>query len=74
MIRVLSVRFHRHGDENANKELKKLLKGLSADDAVKVIRAFTYFSHLANLAEDRHQLRRQAAQNVLPASSPVVLI
>lgn len=61
-IRILSVRFHRHGDENANKELKKLLKGLSADDSVKVIRAFTYFSHLANLAEDRHQLRRQAAQ------------
>jgi phosphoenolpyruvate carboxylase len=25
-----------------------------------VIRAFTYFSHLANLAEDRHQIRRRA--------------
>jgi phosphoenolpyruvate carboxylase len=61
-IRVLSVHFHRHGDEDANKSLKKLLKNLSADDSVKVIRAFTYFSHLANLAEDRHQLRRQAAQ------------
>lgn len=59
-IRILSVRFHRHGDEDANKKLKKLLKSLSADDSVKVIRAFTYFSHLANLAEDRHQLRRQA--------------
>ena len=69
-IRVLSVRFHRHGDENANKELKKLLKGLSADDAVKVIRAFTYFSHLANLAEDRHQLRRQAAQERIAGQQP----
>ena len=69
-IRVLSVRFHRHGDENANKELKKLLKGLSADDAVKVIRAFTYFSHLANLAEDRHQLRRQAAQERTASQQP----
>lgn len=69
-IRVLSVRFHRHGDENANKELKKLLKGLSADDAVKVIRAFTYFSHLANLAEDRHQLRRQAAQERIASQQP----
>jgi len=26
---------------------------------VKVIRAFTYFSHLANLAEDRHHIRRR---------------
>ncbi len=69
-IRVLSVRFHRHGDENTNKELKKLLKGLSADDAVKVIRAFTYFSHLANLAEDRHQLRRQAAQERIASQQP----
>jgi len=69
-IRVLSVRFHRHGDENANKELKKLLKGLSTDDAVKVIRAFTYFSHLANLAEDRHQLRRQAAQERIASQQP----
>lgn len=69
-IRVLSIRFHRHGDENANKELKKLLKGLSADDAVKVIRAFTYFSHLANLAEDRHQLRRQAAQERIAGQQP----
>jgi len=49
-IRTLSVRFHRHSDEQANKALKKLLKGLSADESVKVIRAFTYFSHLANLA------------------------
>ena len=24
-----------------------------------MIRAFTYFSHLANLAEDRHQIRRR---------------
>lgn len=61
-IRTLSVRFHRHGDDQANKALKKLLKDLSADESVKVIRAFTYFSHLANLAEDRHQLRRHAAQ------------
>jgi phosphoenolpyruvate carboxylase len=39
--------------------LKKLLKGLSGDQTVSVIRAFTYFSHLANLAEDRHHIRRR---------------
>jgi phosphoenolpyruvate carboxylase len=36
-----------------------LLKSLSADQAVMVIRAFSYFSHLANLAEDRHHVRRR---------------
>jgi phosphoenolpyruvate carboxylase len=58
-IRKLSVSFRRHQDEAANRELKNLLKGLSGDEAVRVIRAFTYFSHLANLAEDRHHIRRR---------------
>lgn len=59
-VRRLSVGFHRDRDESADKALKKLLKGLSSDLAMKVLRAFTYFSHLANLAEDRHHLRRRA--------------
>ena len=59
-IRTLSVSFRRHADHEADRALKKLLKGLSADQTVSVIRAFTYFSHLANLAEDRHQIRRQS--------------
>jgi len=59
-IRKLSVAFRRDADHEANKALKKLLKGLSGERAVSVIRAFTYFSHLANLAEDRHHIRRRA--------------
>ena len=59
-IRKLSVAFRRDADQEADKALKKLLKGLSGDRAVSVIRAFTYFSHLANLAEDRHHIRRRA--------------
>ncbi len=59
-IRKLSVAFRRDADTEADKALKKLLKGLSGDLAVSVIRAFTYFSHLANLAEDRHHIRRRA--------------
>jgi len=56
-IRKLSVAFHRDANQKANHELSKLLKGLTSDNAVKVLRAFTYFSHLANLAEDRHDIR-----------------
>ena len=59
-IRTLSVAFRRDADTAADKTLKKLLKGLSSDQTVSVIRAFTYFSHLANLAEDRHHIRRRA--------------
>jgi len=59
-IRKLSVAFRRHNDAEAERALKKLLKGLSDDQTVSVIRAFTYFSHLANLAEDRHHIRRRA--------------
>ena len=59
-VRKLSVAFRRDADQAADKALKKLLKGLSADQTVSVIRAFTYFSHLANLAEDRHHIRRRA--------------
>ncbi|GAB3769853.1 phosphoenolpyruvate carboxylase [Ramlibacter monticola] len=58
-IRKLSVSFRRHQDEAADRELKSLLKSLSGQQAVSVIRAFTYFSHLANLAEDRHHIRRR---------------
>ncbi len=58
-IRQLSVAFRLHADQDADRALKKLLKRLTADQTVSVIRAFTYFSHLANLAEDRHHIRRR---------------
>jgi phosphoenolpyruvate carboxylase len=61
-VRKLSVAFRRDADAQADQALKRLLKSLSAGQTVSVIRAFTYFSHLANLAEDRHQIRRHAIQ------------
>jgi phosphoenolpyruvate carboxylase len=59
-IRKLSVAFRRDADHEADRALKTLLKSLSGQQTVSVIRAFTYFSHLANLAEDRHHIRRRA--------------
>jgi phosphoenolpyruvate carboxylase len=58
-IRKLSVAFRRDADHEADRALKALLKSLSGDQTVSVIRAFTFFSHLANLAEDRHHIRRR---------------
>ena len=59
-IRKLSVAFRRHADQEADRALKKLLIGLTGEQTVSVIRAFTYYSHLVNLAEDRHHVRRRA--------------
>lgn len=58
-IRKLSVAFRRDKKAQDDRTLKQLLNRLSADQTVSVIRAFTYFSHLANLAEDRHHIRRR---------------
>ncbi|MFC4278846.1 phosphoenolpyruvate carboxylase [Achromobacter aloeverae] len=62
-IRQLAVADRRgQGDrEGAEGQLEALLHGLTGDQVVTVVRAFTYFSHLANLAEDRHFLRRREA-------------
>jgi phosphoenolpyruvate carboxylase len=58
-VRQLSVAFRLKRDANAGKALDRLLKNLSGDQTVTVIRAFSYFSHLANIAEDRHHVRRR---------------
>jgi phosphoenolpyruvate carboxylase len=57
-IRQLSVRFRHASDKAAGRALDRLLKGLSDDATVSVIRAFSYFSHLANIAEDLQIARR----------------
>ena len=58
-VRQLSVADRLKNDASAGKLLERLLKNLSGDQTVSVIRAFSYFSHLANIAEDRHHVRRR---------------
>ena len=60
-VRQLSVAYRLKADASAGRVLDRLLKNLSADQTVRVIRAFSYFSHLVNIAEDRHHVRRRAA-------------
>ena len=56
-VRQLSVGYRLKRDAQAGRALDRLLKNLSGDQTVSVIRAFSYFSHLANIAEDRHNVR-----------------
>lgn len=67
-IRQTSIRFHR-GEDAARRELEATLNSLSRGQAIHIIRAYSFFSHLANIAEDRHHIRRTRA-HALAASAP----
>ncbi len=60
-VRQLSVRAARDGDSAARKLLARTLNRLSRDRTVSVVRAFSYFSHLTNIAEDCDHSRRARA-------------
>ena len=60
-IRQTSVRFRRDDDLTARRELEGILDALSREQTIQVVRAFSYFSHLSNIAEDQHHIRRSRA-------------
>jgi phosphoenolpyruvate carboxylase len=60
-IRQSSIRFHRAEDQAARRELEATLDGMGPDDTLHIIRAFSYFSRLANIAEDQHHIARARA-------------
>jgi len=71
-IRRTAIRFRRAAGADADGvrgELAALLNPLPIAQTLDVVRAFSYFSHLANIAEDVHQNRRRRA-HALAGSSP----
>ncbi len=68
-IRQNSVRFRRDEDLTARRDLEATLNSLKPKDALQIIRAFGFFSHLANIAEDQHHIRRTRARS-LSAATP----
>jgi phosphoenolpyruvate carboxylase len=60
-IRRLAVASRRLEDIASRRSLAQTLDALTDDQAVLVVRAFSYFSLLANIAEDRHHIRRHRA-------------
>src|SRR5881227_4067871 len=70
-IRRAAIAFRRdddHADGSLSADLERLLNALDIPDTLLVARAFSYFSHLVNIAEDVHQNRRRRAHNL--AGSP----
>ncbi|KAF7598719.1 MAG: phosphoenolpyruvate carboxylase [Candidatus Dactylopiibacterium carminicum] len=57
-IRQTSVRFHRDDDHEARQVLEAMLRELEHADTLNVVRAFSFFSQLSNIAEDQHHIRR----------------
>ncbi len=68
-IRQTAVRFRRDADPEAGQELTTLLHKLTRNQTISVVRAFSYFSHLANIAEDQHHNRRRRT-HLLNGSPP----
>ena len=68
-IRQASIRFHRDNQSGARRELAATLDSLDNDQTLSIVRAFSYFSHLANIAEDQHHIRRNRA-HVVKRSAP----
>ena len=62
-IRQTSVELNqnpaREVDPAARAELEAVLDELPRDTMISVVRAFSYFLHLANIAEDQHHIRRR---------------
>ncbi|MCW2242181.1 phosphoenolpyruvate carboxylase [Azospirillum canadense] len=57
-VRQASVRFNRDDDDSAGREMAEILNALPRDTMMSVVRSFSYFLHLANIAEDQHHIRR----------------
>jgi phosphoenolpyruvate carboxylase len=68
-IRQASIRFHRDNEIGARRELEATLDSLNADQTLAITRAYSYFSHLANIAEDQHHIRRNRA-HAIAGSAP----
>ena len=63
-VRQMSIRYHRNEDRDAQDTLDKDLGELSPHAVIQVARAFSTFSHLANIAEDQHQIRHHRAHEM----------
>ncbi|KAB2924320.1 MAG: phosphoenolpyruvate carboxylase, partial [Dechloromonas sp.] len=64
-VRQTAVSFARNGDPAARAELAALLDPLPRDTTQAVVRAFSYFLQLANIAEDEHHIRRRRAHDLV---------
>jgi phosphoenolpyruvate carboxylase len=61
-VRRAAVRFRKTQDIRDGQHLEQMLDALSPSDTLAVVRAFSYFSQLSNIAEDLHHNRLHRTQ------------
>src|SRR6476660_9135937 len=64
-IRRTAIRYRMDHDAPSLKHLERTLGRLGAGHATNVVRAFSYFHHLANAAEDLHARRAQPGEGTI---------
>jgi phosphoenolpyruvate carboxylase len=58
-LRILSKRYRRHPSARRQDQIAAIVRGLDVERAVGVIRAFSLYFGLVNLAEQHHRVRRR---------------
>src|SRR5690554_2845084 len=69
-LRRAAVSFRREGEDSQGAILERAIRRLDDEQVNSVARAFSYFLHLSNIAEDREQNRRER-EHVLSGKSPM---
>ena len=60
-VRRAAIRFRKTQDDRDREQLEQMLDALSPGETLSVVRAFSHFSQLSNIAEDLHHNRRHRA-------------
>ena len=72
-IRQTSVQLNQGAEPDAASvkriELESILNDLPRDTMISVVRAYSYFLHLANIAEDQHHIRRRRAHGLIGSTA-----
>jgi len=69
-VRQHAIRFTRSRDSGSDIEMAEALNSLPQESSISVVRAFSYFLHLVNIAEDQHHIRLHR-QRVGDATAPL---
>src|SRR3989338_8263232 len=71
-IRKMAIELRSRNSSALEKKLFARIRSLNLDKLTKVLRAFTVYFQLVNLAEDKHRIRRKRAyeteQKIQPGS------
>jgi len=66
-LRQVAVRLRREGNERDGRALERQIARLTDDQATQTARAFGYFLHLSNIAEDRDLVQRRHRHELVSA-------